>query len=185
MSPDQPPATPPTAADAALTSRGSASAEIAALARHVLASLTATGQTLACAESLTGGWLTASLIDVPGASRVVRGGMVSYATDLKASWLDVDPELLAARGAVDPTVAGDMALGVCRAAGSDWGLSTTGVAGPGPSEGKLAGTAYVAVAVGTGVLAVREVHIVGDRAQVRAATVVAALALLAEQVDRR
>lgn len=159
--------------------------EITRLARHLVQILTARGETVACAESLTGGWLTAALVDIPGASVVVRGGMVSYATDLKASWLGVDPELLAARGAVDPTVAAEMAQGVCRAAGSHWGLATTGVAGPGPSDGKVAGTAFVAVAVGARVIAVRELHCAGDRSQVRAATVLAALSLLAEQVDHQ
>ena len=109
--------------------------EITRLARHLVQILTARGETVACAESLTGGWLTAALVDIPGASVVVRGGMVSYATDLKASWLGVDPELLAARGAVDPTVAAEMAQGVCRAAGSHWGLATTGW----PDRGRVTG----------------------------------------------
>jgi len=166
-----------------LTHRDSRASEISRIAGQVVARLTARGETVACAESLTGGWLTAALIDIPGASVVVRGAMVSYATDLKATWLGVDRQLLAQHGAVHPAVAGEMALGVCRAAGSHWGLATTGVAGPGPSDGKPAGTAYVAVAVGARVCAVRELDIPGDRSAVRAGTVLAALALLVQQVD--
>ncbi len=141
-----------------LTHRDSRASEISRIAGQVVARLTARGETVACAESLTGGWL-------------------------KATWLGVDRQLLAKHGAVHPAVAGDMALGVCRAAGSHWGLATTGVAGPGPSDGKPAGTAYVAVAVGARVCAVRELDIPGDRSAVRAGTVLAALALLVQQVD--
>ena len=79
-----------------------AGSEISRIAGHVVARLTARGETVACAESLTGGWLTAALIDIPGASVVVRGGMVSYATDLKAAWLGVDRHLLTEHLATQP-----------------------------------------------------------------------------------
>ena len=112
------------------------------------------------AESLTGGLLVAELISVPGASKTVNGGVVAYNTALKHSLLGVDAALLASRGAVDPDVAAAMAEGVRRACAIDGvpasiGLSTTGVAGPDPQDGKPVGTVFVGVATdaGTGVIA--------------------------------
>jgi nicotinamide-nucleotide amidase len=149
------------------------------LPAELVARLTATGQTVATAESLTGGLVAARLTDVPGSSAVVRGGVVAYAIDVKAEVLGVDAELLADRGAVDAEVARQMAAGVRARLGSSYGLATTGVAGPGPAEGKPAGTVYVAVAGGQEVRA-RRLELSGDRAQIRARTVDAVLELLAE-----
>jgi nicotinamide-nucleotide amidase len=108
------------------------------------------GLTIAVAESLTGGLLVAELIGVPGASRVVTGGVVAYNTALKHSLLGVDAALLGERGAVDPDVAVAMAEGVRRACAVDGipasiGLATTGVAWPEPQDGKPVGTVFVAV----------------------------------------
>lgn len=133
------------------------------------------------AESLTGGAVCARLVDVPGASEVVRGGVVAYATELKATLLGVDELLLAAQGAVDPEVAEAMALGVRDRLGSTYGLATTGVAGPGPSEGKPAGTVYVAVADADGAESLR-LTLDGDRASIRAGTVEGVLAAFAERL---
>lgn len=148
----------------------------------LIARLTADGLTIACAESLTGGALTARLVDVPGASAVVRGGVVSYATDVKASVLGVDSERLAAFGPVDPEIARQMAVGVRRVLGRDGapvdvGVSTTGVAGPEPQGGRAVGTVYVAVSAGE-VDEVREYRFAGDRASIRSATVRAAIELV-------
>ena len=82
---------------------------------------------------------------MPGASSVLRGAVVAYATDLKGTLLDVDRALLDARGAVDPDVAGEMARGVRARLGADVGLATTGVAGPDPQDGQPPGTVHVAV----------------------------------------
>nr|WP_304516322.1 nicotinamide-nucleotide amidohydrolase family protein [Cellulomonas sp. JH27-2] len=141
------------------------------------------GMTVATAESLTGGELCSRLVDVAGASDVVRGGVVTYATDTKTSVLGVDAELLARRGPVDPDVARAMARGVRRLLGADVGVATTGVAGPGPSDGHDAGTVFVAVARGPGdgddlVDLVRELHLTGGRDVVRDGAVRAALALV-------
>ncbi|RXR27847.1 nicotinamide-nucleotide amidohydrolase family protein [Oerskovia turbata] len=139
-------------------------------AADLLASLASRGWTLAVAESLTGGLVTARLVAVPGASAVLRGGVTAYATDVKASVLGVDAELLAERGAVDPEVARQMAQGVRRLLGADVGLATTGVAGPAPQDGKAPGLVHVAVA-SPGRTEVAELHLDGDRAAVREATV--------------
>jgi len=149
------------------------------LARAVLDGARARGWTLGAAESLTGGLVVATLVDVPGASAVVRGGVVAYATDVKGSVLGVDPALLASRGAVDPGVAAQMATGVRRALGTDVGLATTGVAGPDPQDGHAPGEVYVAVSTPAGDRG-RRVDVPGDRPAVRAAAVRAVLELALE-----
>lgn len=147
---------------------------------ELIAALKRRGETLAVAESLTGGLLAAALVDVPGASAVFRGGVVAYATDLKARLLGVPADLLAERGAVDPDVAAALAAGARERCLADWGLATTGVAGPEPQDGKPVGRVYVAVC-GPGVTAGREITLSGDRAGIRRASVRAALALLGAQ----
>ena len=136
------------------------------------------GETLATAESLTGGLLAATIVSVPGASAVYRGGLVTYATDLKASLAGVPADLLAERGAVDPDVAVALAVGARKACGAHWGLSTTGVAGPDSPEGKPVGLVYVGCAGPDG-REVVELRLAGDRAAIRTAAVTAALDLLA------
>ncbi|MEU3463103.1 CinA family protein [Streptomyces sp. NPDC006733] len=146
-------------------------------AAEVLRRLDGRGLTLAVAESLTGGLLAAELTAVPGASRTFRGSVTAYATELKHVLLGVDAELLAARGAVDPQVALEMAEGVRSRLEADWGVATTGVAGPAPQDGKPVGTVYVAVAGPEG-SAVEPLRLEGGRSEIRAASVDAALALL-------
>ena len=148
---------------------------------QVVAALVGAGRTVATAESLTGGLVCAALTDVPGASAVVRGAVVAYATELKAQVLGVDPDLLATGGAVQAEVARQMATGVCRVLGAQVGVATTGVAGPDPQDGHPVGTVFVAVAA-EGRVQVRELALAGDRATIRAGTVEAALDLVAEIV---
>lgn len=151
---------------------------------EVVRLLTAAGSTLAVAESLTGGAVAAAVVDVPGASAVLRGGVVAYATDLKAELLGVPAELLAAHGAVHPDVAVAMAHGVRARLHAAWGLATTGVAGPDPQDGRPPGEYHVAVAGPGGVVRVRSSAPArpATRAEVRAAARDAALALLAQAV---
>lgn len=147
--------------------------------RALVEELAARGALLAAAESLTGGALSARIVDVPGASRVFLGGVTTYATPLKAAILGVDPEVLDSAGPVDPRVAVAMAEGVRALMGADFGLATTGVAGPGPQGGHPAGTVYIAIAAPT-MSAHRLLALSGTRAQIRARTVDRALELLAE-----
>ncbi len=144
---------------------------------EVLALLVRREQTVACAESLTGGLLTARLVDVPGASAAVRGGVVAYANDVKSRVLGVDPDLLASVGAVNADVALDMARGVRHVLAADWGVSTTGVAGPEPSDGMPVGTVYVAVA-SSAAHQVGRLTLTGGRSTIRQAAVVGALGML-------
>lgn len=139
------------------------------------------GFTVATAESLTAGMVAAALATVPGASAVLRGGVVAYQRDLKESLLGVDPELLARVGAVDPGVAAQMAAGARMACGADLGVATTGVAGPEPHEGKDVGTVVVAVATRDSCV-VAEHSFDGDRAAVRRSACEAALELLLQVV---
>jgi len=139
-------------------------------AAELVALAAAQERTIAVAESLTGGALASALVDVPGASAVLRGGVVAYATDLKASVLGVDVDLLEREGAVHPLVAEQMAQGVARLARASVGLSTTGVAGPDPQDGKPVGTVFVAVHA-DGRTTTRRLALDGDRAAIREAAV--------------
>ena len=151
---------------------------------EVVARLTATGTTVATAESLTGGLLCAALTSVPGASACVRGGLVSYAVGVKADVLGVDPALLERQGAVDPAVAVQMALGAQRLLGADYGVATTGAAGPDPDPGGQIsgpvspGSGYVAVVGQSGELVAGFSCPGEDREGVRRHAVEAALSLL-------
>lgn len=151
-------------------------------AAAVLAALKASGATLATAESLTGGLLAATLVDVPGASAVFRGGLVPYATELKATLVGVDRGLLDRVGPVAAEVAAALAVGVRQRCGADWGIGTTGVAGPDPQDCHPPGTVFVGVANPAGDATVRALNLSGDRSEIRAATVRAALTLLAERL---
>ena len=155
---------------------------------EVVALLTARGLTIAVAESLTGGLLVAELIRTPGASAVVNGGVVAYNTALKHSVLGVDADLLAARGAVDPTVAEQMAARVRSALAvngraADIGISTTGVAGPEPQDGQPVGTVYLGFAVGTEVSHVA-LRLSGTRDGIRNAVVSESLVQLTRLLER-
>ncbi len=146
-------------------------------ALDIVDALRGTGQTVATAESLTGGLLCATLVDVPGASDVLRGGVVAYLAESKADVLGVDPGLIERVGTVHADVAAAMAEGAVRVMGSTWAVATTGVAGPEPSEGKPVGTVHVAVA-GPGGVQTRDLSLQGDRDLVREQAVDAALSLL-------
>ncbi|HEY9375387.1 CinA family protein [Streptomyces sp.] len=152
-------------------------------AARVLGLLAERGGTLAVAESLTGGLVAAELTGVPGASKTFRGSVTAYATALKEQLLGVDGALLAERGAVDPEVALQMAAGVRVRLGADWGIATTGVAGPDPQDGQPVGTVYVAVVgpVGTGKVA--SLRLNGDRAEIRRESVRSVLELLGGELS--
>lgn len=155
-----------------------------ASASDVIDVLRRRGWMLGVAESLTGGALTSALVSVAGASAVVAGGVVAYATPLKHTLLGVDQVLLDREGPVHPDVAIRMAEGVRRAVrvnGSDAevGVSTTGIAGPDSPDGQPVGTVHIAVATPERTRT-QAFLFAGDRAQIRAATVDAALAMLVE-----
>jgi PncC family amidohydrolase len=155
------------------------------LAAEVHRALLARGATIAVAESLTGGLLGGALTDLAGSSSTFRGGVVAYATDLKASLLGVDPDLLSRHGAVHPDVAAAMARGVAVRLRATFGLATTGVAGPGAADGRAAGEVYVALAgpgVGGEGCSVLSLRLDGGRDDVRREAVRRALALAVEEL---
>ena len=131
------------------------------------------GVTLAVAESLTGGLVASRLVNVSGASEWFRGGVVSYASDVKFSLLGV-PE----GPVVSAEAAGAMAEGVRRLLGADVGLAVTGVAGPDPQEGQPPGTVFMAVAAGDGPPTTVRVTLPGDRPRVRQFACISLLDLL-------
>ncbi|GAB2582593.1 CinA family protein [Microlunatus antarcticus] len=152
-------------------------------AADVLAALRRRGLTLATAESLTGGLVGAALTAVAGSSDVYRGGIVCYATDLKASLVGVPADLLAEHGPVAPETAAALAAGAARVCCADVGIATTGVAGPSPQDGHPVGEVYVGVAVPGAAPQVRPLRLAGDRDEIRRQTVDAVLTLLHEALD--
>lgn len=154
-------------------------------AEKALTALAARGEKLAVAESLTGGMVAAAFTRVPGASQVFTGSVTAYTTEIKRTLLSVDAELLATKGAVAAGVARQMATGVRNLLGTDWGVATTGVAGPQEQDGKAVGTVFVAVA---GPHAKRPIaqrlFLPGERGDIQRGSVLAALELLlGELVD--
>jgi nicotinamide-nucleotide amidase len=152
------------------------------LAELIVTLLTERGQTVAVAESLTGGLLAAALVEIPGASVVFRGGIVAYATDLKSALLDVPAALLERYGAVHADVARAMAEGVRRRLAATFGVATTGVAGPDPADGQPAGTVHIAA---SGQLSTvrRTLSLAGSRRSIRDQTVLQSLWLLRSMLE--
>jgi nicotinamide-nucleotide amidase len=156
---------------------GVAGSEARELATEILRLLTASGRTLAAAESLTGGLVAAALTDVPGSSTAFRGGVVAYATELKAQLLGVDSRMLARHGPVYAPVAVAMAEGVRERLDATVGVATTGVAGPDPADGFPPGTVHIAVSLADDTV-VRTMALAGNRDEVRRLTVERTLGLL-------
>ena len=143
-------------------------------AADVLRRLVAADLTLATAESLTGGRLAALVTAVPGASSAYLGGVVAYAPSVKRDVLGVPAAVIADHGVVSAACADAMAVGVRAVTGATYAVSTTGVAGPDPSEGHPVGTVFVGVA-GPGGTTVVPLLLTGDRATVQDRTCEAAL----------
>lgn len=143
-------------------------------ASEIVTALAARGETLACAESLTGGLLCDAIVQVPGASRVFMGGVVAYDEGRKVTLLGVDPQTLKDHSAVSRETALEMARGARVRLGTTYALATTGYAGPGGAD---VGLVYVACASPQGET-VAEHRFSGSRAEIRRQAVTAALALL-------
>lgn len=144
-------------------------------ARGLVADLLARGQTIATAESLTAGLLTATLAGVPGASAVLRGGLVTYTEDTKIALAGVAPQLLDAVGPVAAPTARALAIGARRRCTATWGVGLTGVAGPEPHGGHPVGAVFLGLAgpspqVGEAAVdEVVELHLSGSRWDIRVA----------------
>jgi nicotinamide-nucleotide amidase len=151
------------------------------LAQAVVGLLAKAARTVAVAESLTGGSVASAITDVPGASVVLRGGVVCYSTESKRDVLGVDPELLDREGPVHAGVAREMAARARELFGADYGVGTTGVAGPAPQGERPVGRVHVAVVGPTTTVDV-ELHLHGDREAIRRQAAVQALDLLRRTV---
>ena len=145
------------------------------LATTVIKQLRKSGNTLAVAESLTGGGLGAALTEVAGSSEVFLGGITTYSDASKVKLLEIPKRLFSKHTAVSEEVAKAMAESVRKIFKSDFAISTTGVAGPGKAYGKSAGSVWLAISTKKEVIAI-ELSIAGDRATVRKATIESALA---------
>lgn len=148
----------------------------------VVAALAERGETVASAESLTAGLFAATVADVPGASAVLRGGLIVYATDLKATLAGVPSGELERNGPVHPDTARSLADGARIRCGADWGVGLTGVAGPTEQDGVAVGTVYLGISGPSG-STVTELRLDGDRATVRRQAVAHALRELTERVS--
>lgn len=149
--------------------------------RALVADLTVRGQTVATAESLTAGLLAATLAGVPGASAVLRGGLVTYVEDTKVSLAGVAREVLDEVGPVAAPTARALAVGARQRCEATWGVGLTGVAGPEPHGGHPVGTVFLGIAgpVQTDVV---EVRLDGSRWEIRRAAVHEAVARLRSTV---
>ncbi|MEJ1116356.1 nicotinamide-nucleotide amidohydrolase family protein [Paenarthrobacter sp. CCNWLY172] len=156
---------------------GNAGTAAAETSTAVVAAAIAKNQTVATAESLTAGMVAATLANTPGASGMLQGGVVAYQNSVKAGVLGVPEQLLADVGSVDGAVAEAMAEGARRSCGASIGVSTTGVAGPDPHDGKAVGTVFVGIADDAGTKAF-EFSFAGDRRSIREQACEAALARL-------
>ncbi|MEP6697426.1 MAG: CinA family protein [Pseudonocardiales bacterium] len=156
--------------------------DVVATVALIQRALLARGESVAVAESLTGGLVSATLTEPPGSSATFRGGLVVYAVDLKKSVAGVSAELLAEHGPVHEEVALALARGACQVCDADWGLGTTGAAGPESHGGRPGGTLCAAVVRRGGAGLARTTHLGGDRTAVRSASVGVVLAMLAEQL---
>jgi nicotinamide-nucleotide amidase len=155
-----------------------------AITREVLARLAIRGETLATAESLTGGLIGSLITEVPGASAHYLGGVITYATRLKATLAGVPEAVLREHGPVAGDTARAMARGIAAGCDADWGLAVTGVAGPESQNGHPVGEVHIAVACrATGQVTTRRFDLVGDRATIRSRTAHAALQLLADALS--
>lgn len=148
------------------------------LAEHVHALLQQRGETVATAESLTGGRLAAALTAVPGASRSYVGGVVAYATAVKERLLGVPEALVAQYGVISAECALAMARGALAVTGATWAVATTGVAGPDRQERHPPGTVHVGL-VGPGVSTAVALELVGGRGAIQDRTCREALSALA------
>lgn len=144
---------------------------------EILEILRTRGESISVAESLTGGGLAEALSSLPGSSGIFRGSVTAYQPEIKSSLLKVPAELIAEFGVVSEEVAVAMADGVKQLMNSTWSISTTGVAGPGPSDGVAAGTVWVAIE--GPISQTLQLELSGTREIVRNATIAGAIAAFA------
>ena len=147
-------------------------------AEEIVSILTDRKETLSIAESLTGGALTSAIVDVAGASHILKGSIIAYSIDIKVRELSVPQETIDRSGVVSEVVALKMAEGIRSRMATTWSMSSTGVAGPGPHHGIPAGTVWLAF-VGPASKETVKLALDGDRSTVRRGAVESALGAFA------
>jgi PncC family amidohydrolase len=151
----------------------------------IIGELVRRGQTLAVAESVTGGAIADAIVSVPGASRAFLAGIVAYANEVKQSALGVPAATLAAHGAVSEATAIAMAEGAKRAFGTDFALATTGIAGPdGGSDEKPVGLVWFALAGPDGTTETHRLTFPGQRSDIRDRATMTAQSILWRRLER-
>ncbi|WP_418318214.1 CinA family protein [Piscinibacter sakaiensis] len=154
------------------------------LVQRLAGLLLARRQRLACAESCTGGLIAAACTSLAGSSDWFERGFVTYSNQAKSEMLGVAPDLLEQHGAVSEAVALAMADGAIARSAAEWAVAVTGIAGPGGAvPGKPVGTVWLAIAGGGRPATASLLQLDGDRAEVRAQTVEAALNALCRAID--
>ncbi|RNE49351.1 CinA family protein [Corynebacterium alimapuense] len=144
-------------------------------AAALVAALSSAGLSVSFCESLTAGLAAATVADIPGASAVLRGGLITYATELKSTLAGVPVELLATHGPVASETAAAMAVGCRKACASDWAVSLTGIAGPDTQDEHPVGQVWLGFAT-DGDVSTAQCQFSGSRREIRKAAVEAALA---------
>jgi nicotinamide-nucleotide amidase len=152
-------------------------------AAQVIQRLESRGLTLATCESLTGGGIGAALTSVPGASKVFRGGLITYASDLKTRLAGVDADWIGANGVINAETAIQMADGATAACQADVAVAVTGVAGPDPEDGVSPGRVWIGLAIRGRETVAKPYDFSGNRDAIRMATVSAALQLILDALD--
>lgn len=151
---------------------------------EVIALLRSRGETVSTAESVTGGELAAALTAPPGASHVFKGGIIAYSIESKVVQLGVDIALIDERSVYSSEVAAAMATGALQRFNTEWSIATTGVAGPGSSQGNPPGLVWIAIA-GAKVSEVLMLELQGDREEIRRGAVASALSTFARILSQR
>jgi len=155
------------------------------LAKIILDNLETQGQTLAIAESCTGGLLTSAFVDIPGSSKILLEGAITYSNEAKVTRLGVPDDLLMTYGAVSPQTAAAMAEGIAQTSSASIGISTTGIAGPeGGTAEKPVGLVYIGLHIAGKGTQTKELRLIGDRNEIRARAVAAALDVLRQEIKK-
>lgn len=161
-----------------MTARPAGDADPAAIA--LVSALRHRGWTVATAESLTAGMLASTIAEVPGASAVLRGGVIVYATELKHALAGVGEDILARHGAVSAETARALAVGAAERCGANVGIGLTGVAGPDEQEGRPVGTVYIGLSLPGRPAWAERLTLSGGRRAIRTAACAAAMDMVTD-----
>jgi nicotinamide-nucleotide amidase len=153
------------------------------LVSQIIDALRKSGETLSTAESITGGSISSTLVGVPGASDVFKGGITAYSDDVKVAQLNVDPKLIEKYSAISEQVADAMAQGAVETFNTTWAIATTGVAGPGPVGVHEAGTVWLSIR--GPINQTTALALSGEREMVRNAATSSAIAAFARILNSR